>query len=119
MEIKVNMLGLPFSESVSTKCRMVLEESLERFAERIQSVKVIVEDVNGPRGGYDKRCRCLVKLDHLPAIVIRDQDKEFNSLFHRVANRLAFALSHQLERRFKRARQRPAARGALDNFSAP
>ena len=36
--------------------------ALSRFADRVQSVDVLLDDVNGPRGGIDQRCRLIVGL---------------------------------------------------------
>lgn len=36
--------------------------ALDRWAERIARVRVTVRDLNGPRGGADKRCRVEIRL---------------------------------------------------------
>lgn len=105
MDIHVGLLGLPVSRRLTDHCRQKVEEALERFADRVQSVQVIVEDVNGPRGGADKHCRCMVKVPHLPLIVIRDQDRDVKAVLYRVSQRLAFTLSQKLDKRFKRGRR--------------
>ncbi len=35
----------------------MLASALGRFARRVRTVRVWLEDVNGPRGGVDTRCR--------------------------------------------------------------
>lgn len=40
-----------------------LEKITERFLPRIRSISASLEDVNGPRGGVDKRCRLNVMLE--------------------------------------------------------
>lgn len=81
----------------------VLTSSLERFAHRLKQVYVYIEDINGPRGGVDKQCRCVLHLRRMPPIVIQDQDDSIYSLIHRVANRAAYALSQQTGRRTRQA----------------
>jgi len=39
-----------------------LHAGLQRFAGRVRNVRVTLQDVNGPRGGADKRCRVEAKL---------------------------------------------------------
>ena len=38
----------------------ILAAAIEPLAQRVKQVLVYIEDVNGPRGGVDKQCRCVV-----------------------------------------------------------
>lgn len=86
----------------------ILTHALERFAHRLKQVSLYVEDVNGPRGGIDKQCRCVLHLRKMPPVVIQDQDESMSSLIYRVANRAAYALSQKAER-IKSRKQRSRA----------
>ncbi len=79
----------------------LLERNLGRFERRIKSVQVFIEDVNGPKGGVDKECRCVVHLRRLPPVVIRDADECLTTLAHRVANRTAHAVRRCVSRKNK------------------
>ena len=46
--------------------------SLSRFADLLGSVIVRLEDVNGPRGGLDKRCRIEVRGPSIGTVVVED-----------------------------------------------
>lgn len=39
-----------------------LHAALDQHASRIEQVDVLIEDENGPRGGFDQVCRVVVKL---------------------------------------------------------
>lgn len=94
----------------------VLDQALRRFRNRIRSVQVFVEDLNGPRGGLDKECRCVVHLKRQPPVVIRDVDDCITTLAYRVANRASHAVSKVVGRRSKqglRNRQR------ISEYSTP
>lgn len=80
----------------------ILAQSLERFSQRLKQVYVYIQDINGPRGGVDKQCRCVLHLRRMPPVVIQDQDEDTYALVHRVANRAAYALSQKTERRTRR-----------------
>ena len=83
----------------------VLRQSLERFGRRLVRVCLYIEDTNGPRGGEDKQCRCVLHLRRMQPVVIKDRDDNLLSLLYRVANRAAHTLSRRSDRRAKRVRQ--------------
>jgi len=82
--------------------REILLSSLERFEHRLRRVSLYLEDTNGPRGGVDKQCRCVLHLTRMPPIVIQDKDESLSSLIYRVANRASYVLSQKADRRKKR-----------------
>lgn len=49
--------GLELTGSHHRATRRILTSALGRFARRVQTIRVWLEDVNGPRGGVDIRCR--------------------------------------------------------------
>jgi hypothetical protein len=82
----------------------LLAGTLERFARRLKQVHVYIEDTNGPRGGVDKHCRCVLHLKRRPPIVIDDRDESVGAMIHRVADRAAYALCQQTQRLVQRGR---------------
>jgi len=83
----------------------ILTNSLERFARRLKQVFLYLEDINGPRGGVDKQCRCVLHLRRMPPVVIQDEDENTYALIHRVANRAAYALSQQAARKSRQTQR--------------
>jgi putative sigma-54 modulation protein len=64
--------------------------ALGRFRGRVHSVTVRVADINGPRGGVDKRCRVTVQLQSPKrAIVVEDLDPDAAVAIDRGADRAA------------------------------
>lgn len=72
--------------------------SLARFRNRVKSVQLYFEDVNGPKGGVDKECRCVLHLRKLPPVVIRDSDECWTTLVLRAANRAAYSVGKSVDR---------------------
>ncbi len=70
----------------------IMRTAIERVTYRVKQICLYIEDVNGPRGGLDKQCRCVVHLRRLPPVVIRDRDDNLYALVHRVADRAAQTL---------------------------
>lgn len=86
----------------------LLMQALERFCSRVAVVRVSLEDVNGPRGGVDKQCRCVVQLDCGGRVIVQDRDRSLGSLMVRVANRVAHSVSRQKDLRLDARRSRRA-----------
>ena len=60
--ITVHARGVELKNSHHRAIRRILASALGRFARRVRTVHVWLEDVNGPRGGVDIRCRIEVLL---------------------------------------------------------
>lgn len=116
MQIALRFSGGKRSDFGSQDYEAILTTALARFAHRLKRVSVYVEDVNGPRGGVDKQCRCVLHLRRLPPLVIQDQGERVASLIYRVANRAAHAVSKEVERITDRKKRSPRARLASANL---
>lgn len=116
MQIALRFSGGKRSDFGSQDYEAILATALARFAHRLKRVSVYVEDVNGPRGGVDKQCRCVLHLRRLPPLVIQDQGERVTSLMYRVANRAAHAVSKQVERITERKKRPARARLASANL---
>ncbi|MEM9351733.1 MAG: hypothetical protein AAGA92_01855 [Planctomycetota bacterium] len=87
---------------LSKETRRLAEErvraALARFSGRARRVSLVVEDVNGPRGGHDKACRLAVKLSGAGEVRVSDRDPNVGRCIGRVADRLAHAVGRTLAR---------------------
>ncbi len=65
MEIRIQMANLTLTDHERTNLRSHIRQRIEhafgRIRKRIRHVDVFINDVNGPRGGPDKRC--VIKVD--------------------------------------------------------
>ncbi|MFN3192359.1 MAG: hypothetical protein ACE361_17745 [Aureliella sp.] len=102
MELQIQIGGGLRGEAVPNNYRELFSSSLSRFSERIRSVRVFIDDVNGPKGGIDKQCRCVVAIAGVPEVIVTDRDESLVSLLHRVANRASFTVSQRLDRAAKK-----------------
>jgi len=101
MNVQVHIANAQRSRLGGCDFENILLGTLERFQHRLKQVYLYIEDLNGPRGGVDKQCRCVLHLRRMPPIVVQDRDESLTSLIHRVANRAAYALSQKTDRRNK------------------
>jgi transcription elongation GreA/GreB family factor len=77
-----------------------IETSVGRFARRIRRVAVWLEDVNGPRGGIDTRCRIEVCLHPRGRLSVNAHAMDEYLAMSKAANRARILL----DRRYKKAR---------------
>jgi putative sigma-54 modulation protein len=69
--------------------------ALSRFAHRITRVAVRLVDINGPRGGVDKRCRVLIELQGNSPVLVETQGMRLQQLIDRTMERV----SHTVRKR--------------------
>lgn len=69
------------------------------FAERhIHRIQIKLSDINGPRGGNDKRCKLILTLQGLPTVVIEDTETDLYAAIDRAVARAANALTKKIRR---------------------
>ena len=78
-----------------------LHFALGRFGPAVYQVTVRVGDVNGPRGGVDKRCQIVVKLRAAGSkpIVIEDEDETLYGAISHACDRAGRTVSRAIQRR--------------------
>lgn len=99
MRIEVRGRNLEDTIDMRRHAERRLRFALGRFAGAVGRVTMRVEDVNGPRGGVDKRCRLVVALTPSGELMIEDEDADVRVLLDRAADRAARAVGRQLGRR--------------------
>lgn len=62
IRLSIQSRGLSLTKAYRGTVQRILATTLGRFARRIRAIQVWLEDVNGPRGGVDTRCRIDVEL---------------------------------------------------------
>ena len=102
MQLHVRFVNEDRSDKCPEMIQEILGKQLQRFEHRLRQVQLYIEDVNGPRGGVDKHCRCVLHLRRMAPIVISDSDSSVLAMVHRVADRASHALSRNLARQGQR-----------------
>lgn len=68
-------------------------------SDRIRRVTVHLSDINGPRGGNDKRCQLVVTMDKLPSVVIEDTENDLYAAIARATERAGRSVARHLGRK--------------------
>jgi putative sigma-54 modulation protein len=79
---------------------------LGRFAPEVERVTARVEDVNGPRGGMDQRCRMEVKLRGLENVFSEARAEDMEAAVAFAAESLGRGVARAVERR-RHTKRRP------------
>ena len=80
--------------------------SLRRLTALVPRAKVQFSDVNGPRGGVDKRCQVELKTDSAGTVVIASLARDWRTALDRSLGRATRVLTKSLQRNQKPVRGR-------------
>ncbi|RMF96963.1 MAG: HPF/RaiA family ribosome-associated protein [Planctomycetota bacterium] len=109
MELRVQTRHVNLDSTTRDLLDRRMNFALGQFNGWIHSVDVVLEDVNGPKGGVDKHCRVLVSLRGGKVIKIEDLDADLVTVINRTADRVSQAVGRELDRRKHRKGGMPAA----------
>jgi putative sigma-54 modulation protein len=104
MELSIKTHGLDLSDPLKTYTERRLRLSLGDFVTQLDGVEVRLGDINGPRGGIDKRCAIKVILRRFGVVFARAAGTNVYSTVDHAATRIRAVVSRTLSRR--RARRR-------------
>ena len=95
----IRSVGSVLDAADKTYLRRKLGRKLGKFASSIERTSVRVEDVNGPRGGVDKRCRIKVVLTGLPSVVVEERHQSLQAALDGALGRAERAVRQTTQRR--------------------
>ncbi|HEV7302376.1 MAG TPA: HPF/RaiA family ribosome-associated protein [Tepidisphaeraceae bacterium] len=103
MQMTVHGLNFDLTTAILDHVRQRLATGLSYYAPRVQRVTVRVNDVNGPRGGADKRCRFEVVAEGVGEVRVDEVDADLYRAVDRAAVRLRRSLARAYGRNQKRS----------------
>jgi len=98
MQIDIQARDFPLTDALRNHTKRRLGFALSARDNHIQRVIVRLSDINGPRGGADKRCHIQVVLAHLPDVVIKDTEADLYTAIDRAADRAGRTAGRRLMR---------------------
>jgi len=98
MHIDIRTHGFSLTPGLREHVEKRLAYALSHGADNITRLSVRLADINGPRGGDDKRCLIEARLKQAPAVVIEDVQADLYVAIDRAAERAGRSLARRLAR---------------------
>ena len=104
MLISIQCRGFDLTEALQEHVHKRLGFTLSRASSEVRRVDVTLSDLNGPRGGIDKRCLVQIRLDGLQPVVVEDVQSDLYSAIDRAAGRAGRTVMRRLALNISRRR---------------
>lgn len=98
MRINIQTSGFKLTDGLREHTERRLQFALSWAVHDVRKVVVRLSDINGPRGGNDKRCYIQVPLPHKPDVVIEDTESDLYVAIDRAVDRAERSVARRLER---------------------
>ena len=105
MQIDIHARGFSLTDALETHVHNRLGFTFLHASSRVSRVHIRLSDLNGPRGGVDKRCLVEVRLEGLPVVVVEDVQSDMYSAIDRAVGRAARTVMRRLALVSSRRRQ--------------
>ncbi len=116
MRIRIQGLSFELTDAIVRHIEGRIKLSLGTASDQIAAVSVRLKDINGPRGGADKRCRIVVRLRPLRSIIVEAVGRDLYATVDEAAARAKEAVWRRLKRR--RTLRREYANRGLHRLTA-
>lgn len=99
MQLGINDRQGGMNEEVSLKANRLLRFSLSRFGGVVSHVKTTFLDVNGPKGGIDKRCRITVKMKTSGLLVAQSDGVDYLEALSVCLDKITRVIRREIDKR--------------------
>ena len=103
MRLVLKCRSFELSDELRAHATKRVRFALGRLTSHIRSVEVALVDINGPRGGLDKKCRIVVRGGRFQQVCVQALDSSAEAAVSAAAERVARAVTRAIER--QRGRQ--------------
>ena len=105
MQIDIQAHDFSLTDALRNHAERRLRFALTCCDEHIQRIVMRLSDINGPRGGVDKRCHLQVVLAGLPDVVIEDIETGLYVAIDRATDRAGRTVVRKIDRQQSLLRQ--------------
>jgi putative sigma-54 modulation protein len=105
MHIAIHARNFDLTDALGSYTERRLRFALTSADNYVQRIVVRLSDINGPKGGDDKRCHVQVMLADLPDVVVEDIEADHYFAIDRAVDRAARTVMRKITRRQKLGKQ--------------
>ena len=101
MELTITDLNVELSNENLSRVKQKARHMFSKIGDSVQKIKVIIDDINGPKGGKDKHCRVVIQTIGMPDIVITDNQTSTMTAVNIALSRAKNTLLRKVKRKQK------------------
>ncbi len=105
MQIDIQARQFTLTDALREHAERRLRSALTCCNDHIQRIVMRLSDINGPRGGSDKRCHLQIVLAGMPDVIIEDTEADMYVAIDRATDRAGRTLVRKIERQQSRLKQ--------------
>ena len=105
MQINIHSKNFSLTDALRNYAKRRLSFSLTHKNQYIYKVMMRLSDINGPRGGTDKRCHLLVQLNGIPDVVVEDIQSDMYVSIDHACERASRTIVRKINRHQRLLRQ--------------
>lgn len=98
MQLDIRTQGFDLTDGLREHAERRLHFALNWARHEVSRVTLSLSDINGPRGGDDKRCQVRIPMPRAREVVIEDTDADLYVAMDRAIDRAARTLDRRLAR---------------------
>ena len=98
MKIEIRFRGLEYSNALREHVARRIHFHLSRFGSELMTVLVRIADVNGPKGGIDKRCQVTVRGQRFGSATLNEMSGDAYSAVDMAMERVSRSVGRELDR---------------------
>lgn len=117
MKLNVQSRGFKLTKSLYNHTDSKIHRLLKRYDDRINRVKIILQDINGPKGGQDMKCLVSISVINSKSIVVQERAADLYDAINACGQRVRLAMERHVSRtrRLNRRRSNFALSHASDS----
>jgi ribosomal subunit interface protein len=96
MLVNIQSRHFSLSEALSKYVKSKVQIMLSRYDSKVNSINVSLFDINGPKGGEDKCCKIIIKINGASSIVVQETAEDLYDAINTCSRRARRALKRQL-----------------------